>query len=343
MKSRIAKNSGYEIDTACIAAHYQPAILIELALSRDIDSRQLLRSTRMRLEDFESADTLISPDQYLTLIANSNKLLDANDTSFLYGQRLLPGFFGAASQALQQVTNCRQAIEILCEFHAILSPLQTPRTYEDDEFYFIYWEASCSNKEQRFTIESSMTAVISMVSWLSKEKIPWQCEFNYDKPDYIEQYWVNLGQDLVFNQQMNRMRLPKSWLDKTWPNAAPLSINGTLIDSQKQLKQRPSNKSFLDNIYDYIHSNINQPLNLDKLSLEFGLSPASMKRKLKKHNTSFQQQIDLVRKNTAIYLYQIEHLNNQKIAEYLCFNDMNNFRRAFKRWTGTSPYILFAQ
>lgn len=337
------KTSRYEIDTACIAAHYQPAILIELALSRDVDSRQLLRGTRMRLEDFESAEKLISPEQYLTLISNSKKLLSAEDTSFLYGQRLLPGFFGAASQALQQVTNCRQAIEILCEFHAILSPLQTPRSYEDEEYFFIYWEDSCASREQQFVIEASMTAVISMVSWLSKEKMPWQCEFNYPEPDYIEQYWVNMGQDLAFNQQMNRMLLPKTWVNKTWPNAAPLSIHGSLKDSRHQLKQLASHESFLDQLYNYLQENINQPLNLDKVSMAFGLSPASMKRKLKKHNTNFQQQIDLVRKNTAIYLYQVKHFNSQQIAEYLCFNDMNNFRRAFKRWTGMSPYNLFAQ
>jgi AraC-like DNA-binding protein len=66
-----------------------------------------------------------------------------------------------------------------------------------------------------------------------------------------------------------------------------------------------------------------------------------MKRKLKKHHTTFQQQIDMARKNTAIYLFQVKHFNNQQIAEYLRFNDMNNYRRAFKRWTGLSPYTLF--
>ncbi len=333
----------YEIDTACIAVHYQPAILIDFALSRGVESGQLLRGTRIQLDDLTSSDKLISPEQYLTLIANSQKLLAANDTSFLYGQQLLPGFYGACSQALQQVSHFRQAITLLCEFHAILSPLQTPRVYECDEFFHIYWQDSCSQRQQAFLVEASMTAIISMVSWLSREKVTWHCDFTYPEPDYIEQYWVNIGQNLRFNQHKNAMKVEKKWVDKQWPHSSPLSIHGSLRESRKQLAQLVSQDSFLDLIYNYLYANITQPLNLDKVSLAFGLSPASLKRKLKKHDTSFQQQLDLVRKHTAIYLFQVKGFNNQQIAEYLCFNDMNNFRRAFKRWTGTSPHILFAQ
>ena len=342
--TKLVKTTGYEIDTPCIASHYQPALLAELALSRDISAYQLLKGARLQLDDFALAEKRISPDQYLTLIKNCQKLIDADDISFLLGQRLLPGFYGAVSQALQQVTNLRQAIEILCDYHSILSPLYTPRHYENDEEIFLFWlDSTGSHEQETFIIESHITAFVSMVAWLAGEKMPWQYEFTYAEPDYIEQYWVNFGQNLSFNQQMNRLRLPKQFLDKPWPNAFKLGIHGALKESNRQLAEEYSQYSFLDQLYDYIQLHINEPLNLDKVSFAFGISPASMKRKLKKHHTSFQQQIDLVRKHTAIYLYEVKKMNSQQIAEYLCFNDMNNFRRAFKRWTGISPYLLFAQ
>lgn len=341
--AKLVKTLGYETDTPCLVPHYQPAVLVELTLSRDVSDYHLLKGTRLKLDDFESADKRISPDQYLSLIRNCQKLTEADDISFLYGQRLLPGFYGAVSQALQQVTNLRQAIDILCDYHAILSPLYTPRYYENGEELFLYWTDSTGSHEQHaFIIESTMSAFVSMVSWLSGEKMLWQYEFSYDEPEYIEQYWVNFGQNISFNQQMNRLRLPKQFLDKPWPNAFKLGIHGALKESDKQLAEEYSQYSFLDQLYEYIQLHINEPLNLDKVSFAFGISPASMKRKLKKHHTSFQQQLDLVRKHTAIYLYEVQQMNSQQIAEYLCFNDMNNFRRAFKRWTGISPYHLFA-
>lgn len=341
--TKLVKQVGYEIDTPCIAPHYQPAVLVELALSRDVSDYHLLKGTRLQLGDFELAEQRVSPDQYLTLIKNCQRLSNAADMSFLYGQRLFPGFYGAVSQAMQQVTNLRQAIAVLCDFHAILSPLYTPRFYENDDELFLYWVDSTGSAEQQtFIVESHITAFVSMVAWLSGEKMPWRYEFTYDEPEYIEQYWVNFGHNIQFNQQMNRVRLAKTYLDKSWPNVSKLGLQGALKESHKQLSEEYSQHSFLDQLYDYLQSHIDEPLNLDKVSFAFGISPASMKRKLKKHQTSFQQQLDLVRKHTAIYLYEVKQMNSQQIAEYLCFNDMNNFRRAFKRWTGISPYHLFA-
>ena len=63
-------------------------------------------------------------------------------------------------------------------------------------------------------------------------------------------------------------------------------------------------------------------------------------RKLKKHNSNFQQLQDQTRLSTALYLYQCNGFNNSQVARYLNFNDMPNYRRAFKRWSGRTPNNL---
>lgn len=85
------KTCWYETDSRFIPGHYQPAALIDLALSRDIDSHRLLRGTGLFHDDILAGQSRISPQQFLGLIDNSRRLLDASDSSFLFGQRLLPG------------------------------------------------------------------------------------------------------------------------------------------------------------------------------------------------------------------------------------------------------------
>lgn len=109
------KTPWYEADSRFIAAHYQPAALIDLAISRDIDTHRLLRGTGLFYEDILAGEVQISPKQFLGLIDNAQRLLEADDTSFLFGQRLLPGHYGPASQALQQAGNLQQALELLIE------------------------------------------------------------------------------------------------------------------------------------------------------------------------------------------------------------------------------------
>ncbi len=67
------------------------------------------------------------------------------------------------------------------------------------------------------------------------------------------------------------------------------------------------------------------------------MSPASLKRQVNEARYAFQAQLDLARKHVALYLYQIKGYQHHEVAEYLRFNDINNFRRAFKRWTGLPP------
>ena len=42
----------------------------------------------------------------------------------------------------------------------------------------------------------------------------------------------------------------------------------------------------------------------------------------------------------ALYLYQVKGMSNDEVAEYLSFTDAANFRRSFKRWTGSTPNLI---
>lgn len=331
------KGKWYERYSSFIAAHHQPAILLDLGISRDIDSHLLLRGTQLFVEDISTARKRISPDQFLTIIANTQKYLDADDTSFLFGERLLPGYYGDISQVLHQSENLRQAVHHLCDCHALLSPLLTPRVIESNTHLHIYWLDSCGAGDKlNFLIESSMTALASMTHWLSGERMPWRFSFTYSQPSYIEQYWVHLNEDLSFGQQLNMMSLPLSFLDKPWSGASTIALRAAQAGSQMQMEALEWTESFLDVLYSYLRSHIRQPLNLDSVADAFGMSAASFKRKLQKHHTHFQEQLDMARMHVALYLYEVKGYSNQEVANYLRFNDVNNFRRSFKRWTGSS-------
>lgn len=137
------KGSWYERDSRFIAAHHQPALLLDLALARDLDSHRLLRGSGLFHEDILSGQARISPQQFLQLIDNARRLLDADDSSFLFGQRLLPGHYGAASQALQQAADLQQALELLVRLRALLSPLLAPRLLLDEQRVYIVWLDAC--------------------------------------------------------------------------------------------------------------------------------------------------------------------------------------------------------
>lgn len=335
------KSPWYECDSRFIAAHHQPATLIDLGLGRGLDSHRLLRGTGLFHEDILGGQARISAQQYLGLIDNSARLLGSDDTSFLFGQRLLPGHNGAASQALQQAANLQQALELLIELRPLLSPLLAPRLLLDEQHAYLYWvDSGGVGAHWRFLIEASMTAVVTMARWLSGERQPWRFHFAHSQPRYIEQYWVHLGEDLHFDSQLDLLRLPRDCLTRAWPNAAHTAGAVARQEALAQLDTLGYRASLLDRLYAWLQAHVRQSPSLEQAALAFEMSPATFKRKLRKHGTHYQEQHDRVRTHVALYLYRLKGYSNEQVADFLQFHDATNFRRSFKRWTGLSPSAL---
>ncbi|KPX49541.1 AraC family transcriptional regulator [Pseudomonas syringae pv. helianthi] len=335
------KSEWYEADSRFIPGHYQPATLIDLALSRGIDSHRLLKGTGLFYEDIVAGKTRLSPQQFFVLIANAQRQMEADDTSFLFGQRLFPGHYGAASHALRHAQNLHQALEILIRQQALLSPLLTPRLELDEHFAYLYWLDSCGAGEQQcFLLEAGMTALVAMSQLLSGERLPWECSFCHEEPRYIEQYWVHLGENTSFGRPLDMMRLPRHYLTRAWPGASPIAVQVAQHEAAGQLAALGMPFSLLDRLHQHLRGNVREATSLEQVAHAFAMSPATLKRKLHKHGTSFQAQHDLARKHVALYLYQIKGMSNEAVADYLNFNDPANFRRSFKRWTGSTPTLI---
>ncbi len=333
--------SWFERDTRCIAAHGQPAALIDLCLQRGINSHRLLRGTGLFHEDVLRGDTLVSPEQFFQLIDNARQLLDADDSAFLFGQRLLPGPLGAASQSLSLAANLQQALELLVELRTLLFPLLSPRLLLDEQHAYLHWQDNCGAGHQfRFLVEAAMAAVIAMSRRLGGERLPWQIHLRHARPRYIEQYWVHLGEDLHFASPYDLMRLPRACLTRPWPQSAPTAALVAGQQARAELQRLPATHSLLDALYRWLLDHARQAPGLEHAADAFGMSPATFKRKLKKHGTCYQEQHDQARLHLALYLYQIKGYSNDEVAAYLRFHDATNFRRSFKRWTGLAPSAL---
>ncbi len=56
----------------------------------------------------------------------------------------------------------------ICHYHAILSPVCTPRYFENESHFFVYWLDNCGATDfEPFLVEAYMTAVASMAARIS--------------------------------------------------------------------------------------------------------------------------------------------------------------------------------
>ncbi|WP_339617674.1 AraC family transcriptional regulator ligand-binding domain-containing protein [uncultured Gilvimarinus sp.] len=331
----------YEIDTACIAAHEFPAALIDLACSRGIDSHKLLRGTGIFMDDFLTGELTLRPTQCFALLGNLRKLMPAAECAFLAGARLYPGNFGAAASALQSSANLLAAIQVVVEYQAILSPLLSPRLEWRCDDLFIHWHDACgANEHGAFLADMMISALVAITKHLAGRSLPWQFYLPGD-PNHREQYQVHWGRHLHVGSHQYSMQINRAELEQAWPGSAANVSEIARRQCDRRLQQSPA-AGFISVFDAYLRQHLAGNPSLESAACEFAISPATLKRKLKKHHTSFQRRFDLVRKEQALYWLTHERLPLAEIATRLHFHDARNLRRAFKRWTGIVPSQVIA-
>lgn len=327
---------------ACVPAQHQPALVLDYLRSRDVADALLLRGTGLAAEALPASGSAITPPQYMQLLSNASRLLASADTSFMLGQQMLPGHYGAASHALLHARNLRQALEILAACASRLCPLLCPRFKVEGELAVLYWSDSFGAPSLLpFLVEMHMTAVVALCRWLGGERLPWRFCFNRASPRHTEQHEVHLGPELRFNCYLDAMLIDAAWLDRPWPRgnatAASVALRAAALEVEQGAAPAPS---LLNALYDYLLERVRKVPTLDLTAADFGVSPATLKRHLLRHGTHFQAELDQVRTHVALYLFQTRRADNEAVAHYLGFHDATNFRRSFKRWTGQSPGLL---
>lgn len=331
--------SSFENDEPLYAAHHHAALLIDLVLGRNISSHKLLSGTGLFYDDIISGEKYITGQQFLRLIQNAQNLYKQHDLSFRWGHSLWPGHYGCFSLLLGNCQNLYQTLQVMSKHRLQLSPLITPIITQDSRYCYIQWRDAIGLGEQRnFIIESWMTGFSALCHFRSQQKLPWHFGFSHTKPKYQEQYQVNLSDQLYFDLGIDVMAIDKAYLHQNWQQEKNTAYN----IAARQCQQTSTNNTvgFIEQVCDIIQENIRQPLTLEDVAICLNMSSATFKRKLKKHNCRFQQLQDQARLSTALYLYQCSGFNNSEVANYLNFNDMPNYRRAFKRWSGRTPNNL---
>ena len=76
---------------------------------------------------------------------------------------------------------------------------------------------------------------------------------------------------------------------------------------------------------------------MDQMAEQLHMSPRTLHRRLIAAGSSYQEILDDVRRRLAIEFLRNTDLTIEEVSERVGFSDASNFRKAFKKWTGTVP------
>lgn len=153
----------------------------------------------------------------------------------------------------------------------------------------------------------------------------------------IEDFFVG---ELTFGGAVNRISFPRALLNLPVIRTAE-ELDALLIDFPFDFITANSNDvSLTDKIRSIYGMSITRGANiptLDELQGLTGQSISTIRRHLAQDGLSIRNLKDGARRDTAIHLLQNRQHSIDEIAQKTGFRDLNSFRIAFRRWTGSAP------
>ena len=342
-----------------IVGYWLVRAVLNVALSRGGNKNKLLRGTGI-FEESLQPNSLISINQYSSLLVNVHSQTKGNDVSFLLGGAFASQWLASPLHVLKACENIEQLLLHLTQhptFRWCSLPLcQFQRFESNDKIILVPQFTGTCSKQLPFTLEVAFATLVALIKNVANKRIPLSFTFTCSRPKNIADYETHLGLKLSFNSLFNSICIEKG------VTSQPLGLTAQptdSVESHASLKDLSSNSSMQtkggtsieqqyrlslpDFVRHYVctSSNTQSPnIGLPELAETLAVSVATLKRKLKEYGTSYRTLSEEVQRNHALLLLSVYKVSNEAAANAMGINDLPNFRRTVKRLTGKTPSEL---
>lgn len=326
-----------------ISVHFVRMVL-QHAVAQGQDPVQLLRQTRISPRLLEEDDARISAARFADLQVNT--MLAMEDEGLGYGSQKLP--IGSWSMMCHAVIHCDtlgKALARYCRFFGLFQQSTHPRLINDGELACVRVVNPGRNEKansagDEYAAELALYNCHRFMSWLVQEHIPVQT-FNFDHPapphegEYRPMFLAN---PVHFDQPHSEMVLNRALLEKpVLQNEQSLSryLRHPVLT---MLVQQFDKNSWTIQVKKTLRRNMEQMPELDDVSRTLDLHPQTLRRRLASEGSSFSEIKSQLRRDVALHYLGKQGISIEEIAHRAGFSESSAFIRAFKGWTGVTPY-----
>ncbi len=319
------------VNTLAVLAHY--------ASLMGIEKISLLKGSGIKPRDLDDPDVLVTPDQEISVMRNLVKLVPDPKIGLIIGLHYHIGVIGKLGAAVISSNLLLDAIKLLFKFTELMMTYFHFDLTVKGGLAFVRMDELVNEKDiRRFMCERELASIYRISSDVIGIPVRYhEIKLAYPKPSYASYYEAFFQCPVEFNADNHLLVFDSKYLFHQLPMANSL----TRKIYEKECRQLSLRIKQQETITKRIHQEImfhqNGLPNFDQLARYMNMSPRTLNRRLSEEGTSFRDLLSGILKKKAIHLLQTKTLPIEQIAAELGYNDLANFYRAFKRWTGHNP------
>ena len=322
-----------------ISVHFARAVL-QNAVAKGLDPISLLRrnriSPRLLLED----NARISIERYANLQVST--MLAMEDEALGYCPRRMPlGCWSMMCHSVISSETLGQALSRYCRFFALFEfGVHTCVDEDGDEVRIHLVQLDGSSSSLPYLSEMTLFNVHRFASWLVQEHLPLQVvELSYAPVANLADYrHMFLGTPVEFQRPRSQLVLSRNLLDKRVVQNETSLRHFLRHPVLIMLTQDYASNSWTSRVRDIVRRNLGDMPELNEVANRLEVHPQTLRRRLSAEGGTFKEIKNQVRRDTALHFLGKQGLSIEEIAHRAGFSESSAFIRAFKGWTGVTPY-----
>ncbi|MBV8665739.1 MAG: AraC family transcriptional regulator [Burkholderiaceae bacterium] len=191
---------------------------------------------------------------------------------------------------------------------------------------------------QMFLMEEAFSSFLQIARGLVGNSFaPLRVDLSYPAPDYAAEYDRVFNCPVHFGQKLNAFVSDIEWVARPLLTYDPLSHRQALEFMEIGFSREREKEDLFESVERVVRQNLKNLPSFSEIAKKLCLSERTLRRRLADNGVSYQTLLDMVRKNRALEMLANPKLSIEQVAFEVGFCDAHNFRRAFKRWTGSTP------
>jgi AraC-like DNA-binding protein len=317
-------------------------MLVEAGRAHDVPADELLRGTKLVLEDLSDDDRLVEASQELAIVRNLVR--NVGDYPGLGAEsvrRYTVGSVGILGFALIASKTTRDALAVATRYLSLSSAFVRMSFEEDDsEARVVFGDEEIPADVRDLLVERDLAAIAQFVPLLLSADVPVsvgrvELRLPRDRADVIAA--ILSERDIRFDMPRNVIAFPSVILDLPLPQADSHTAEMCVRQCADVLDRRSQRHGTAAAVRSRVLRSPSDPPPMQAIADELNLDQRTLRRRLDSEGTSFRALVAEVRETLAIELLSNTGLTVEQVAVRLGYADTASFTHAFSRWRGKPP------
>ncbi|MEM9313300.1 MAG: AraC family transcriptional regulator [Pseudomonadota bacterium] len=319
-----------------VSLHFVHAVLRH-ALEAGVDPQQLLRRYRVPPRLLREPQARISVQQFADL--QTGTMVAMNDESLGYAERPVPlGCWDLMCHAVIGSGTLGQALHRYSRFFQLVERGMSVHIDGTDQETRLVCDSRV-NERGSYLAELSLLNTHRFACWLVGEEIPLRgASFTHERSARASDYRLMfVGNPVTFEARETALSLATSLLSKPVIQT-PETLRRYLRHPVRVMLTTSYAFSWTARVREQLRRSLEHLPELTEVAAGLDLHPQTLGRRLAAEGSTFKQIKSDIRRDTALHFLGKRTLSVEEVAYRSGFSEASAFIRAFKGWTGVTPY-----